>query len=219
MTNKDFQISNNCFDLHVHSHYSNDCKSQPKDILKMAKKIKLSGVAITDHNTAKFHHEKWKNKELLIIPGVEISTNRGHVIGLGISDTIKKKISVEETIEKIIELGGLTIIPHPFDFTRKGIGRKIKKLDRVVVETLNGSCPLRRFNEKAKMWAKINNLSETGGSDAHRIRDIGMAHTVFDNKLETVDELIEEIRKGRTKIRGTNLSIAEKIVRTFQIHF
>ena len=210
---------NNCFDLHVHSHYSYDCKSNPKDILKIAKKKKLSGLAITDHNVTKFHQNKHISNELLVIPGVEISTNKGHVIGLGISTTIERRLSVEETIEKIIDLGGYPIIPHPYDFTRKGIGKELRKLKEIGIETINGACPVGWFNKKAKRWAEKNNLSETGGSDSHRLKDIGLAYTVFENEIESIEQLIEEIRKGKSKAQGTHLSIAAKIVRAFQIHF
>ena len=123
----------NRYDLHVHSWFSNDCKSDPKDILKIAKRNGLSGIAITDHNSIKFHHENFKMSGLLIIPGVEVSTKKGHVIGLGIKETVEKGLSPEETVEKIIELGGLATIPHPFDFTRRGIGKAIYNLKEIEI--------------------------------------------------------------------------------------
>ncbi len=207
------------YDLHIHSWFSSDCKSNPKDILKIAKKNGLSGIAITDHNSTKFHHENFKIDGLLIIPGVEISTKKGHIIGLGIKETIKKRLSPEETVEKIIEMGGLATIPHPFDFTRKGIGKVIYDLKEIAVETVNGSCPIKSFNMKAKQMALENNLPETGGSDAHRLKDIGMAYTSCTEELVTTDDLLEAIRKRKTTGEGTNLTIREKIIRTFQIHF
>ena len=207
------------YDLHIHSHFSFDCKSDPKEIIKVAKKKNLAGIAITDHNSVKFHLKKYNSKGLLIIPGIEVSTEKGHVIGLGIRELIEKKLSVIETVEKIIDLGGLPVIPHPFDFTRRGIGKEIHKLKEVAIETLNASCPLQLFNKKAKKWAERNNLPETGGSDSHRIQDIGMAFTIFKDELETIDEVLEAISRQRSSSGGTHLSIPEKIVRFFQIHF
>ncbi|MBY9000421.1 MAG: PHP domain-containing protein [Candidatus Heimdallarchaeota archaeon] len=207
------------YDLHVHSWFSNDCKSNPKDIIKIAIKNGLSGLAITDHNSIKFHHENFKSNELLIIPGVEVSTNRGHVIGLGIKETIKRRLSPEETVEEILDMGGLAIIPHPFDFTRRGIGKIIYDLKNIAVETVNGSCPVKFFNTKAKQMAAKSNLPETGGSDAHRLKDIGMAYTLTTEEITTADDLLEAIRKQRTTGEGSNLTIREKIIRTFQIHF
>ncbi len=207
------------FDLHTHSFYSSDCKSHPKDIIKQAVQRKLSGLAITDHNTTKFHHQDYKDDRLIILAGVEISTKSGHIIGLGLKDDVKKGLSVEETIEKILDMNGLPIASHPFDFTRKGIGRKIYSLKEITVETLNGSSPFDYFNDRAKKWAAQNSLPVTGGSDSHRIKDIGMAYTVFDNEVNNIDDAIEQIRRRKTTVGGTHLTLGEKFIRTFQIHF
>jgi predicted metal-dependent phosphoesterase TrpH len=207
------------FDLHVHSYYSRDCKSKPENIIKEAKLRGLRGLAITDHNSIEFHKKGHSDSQLIILPGVEVSTKSGHIIGLGIKEPIQKYLSVEETVERINDLGGCAIASHPFDFTRKGIGKKIYGLKEIAVETMNGSSPFRRFNVKAQKWAQKANLPETGGSDSHRIKDIGMAYTILDQEITSVDELIELIRKRKTKSGGTNLSLPEKFIRAFQIHF
>ena len=212
-------MTNFQFDLHTHSFYSGDCKNNPKDMIKQAIKVGLSGIAVTDHNTTKFHHQNYDDNKLVILFGVEVSTKSGHIIGLGIKDMITKGMSIEETIENINELNGLAIAPHPFDFTRKGIGRKIYNLKEITVETLNGSSPIDYFNEKARKWAIKNNLPVTGGSDAHRIKDIGMAYTVFENEVTNIDEAIDQIRRKKTTAAGTHLTLGEKFIRTFQIHF
>ncbi|MHA1396881.1 MAG: PHP-associated domain-containing protein [Candidatus Heimdallarchaeaceae archaeon] len=217
--NKLILMKNNIFDLHVHSHFSSDCKSSPKEIIREAIKKNLKGIAVTDHDTIKFHQQKYETGEILLIPGVEISSLKGHIIGLGIKEKIAKKLSVIETVEKIKDLGGLAIIPHPFDFTRHGIGKNITKLNEIVVETQNGSCPLQYFNTKALKWAKKNGSPQVGGSDAHRIKDIGLAFTIVNDYTETVDDLLEAIRKFKTKAGGNHLSIPEKIIRALQIHF
>lgn len=207
------------YDLHIHSHFSFDCKSDPKEIIKVAKKKNLAGIAITDHNNVNFHLKEYDSKGLLIIPGIEVSTEKGHVIGLGINELIEKKLTVVETIEKILDLGGQPVIPHPFDFTRRGIGKEIYKLKKVPIETQNASCPLQLFNKKAKKWAEKNKLPQTGGSDSHRIQDIGMAFTIFEEELETIEDVLEAIRRNESASGGTHLSIPKKIVRFFQIHF
>ena len=212
-------MNNFTFDLHMHSFYSSDCKSKPTDIIKQALQKNLSGIAITDHDTTKFHHQNYTHDKLLILPGVEVSTKSGHIIALGIKEDIEKKMSVEETVERILDLNGLPIAPHPFDFTRKGIGRKIYNLKEIAVEVLNGSSPVDYFNKKARKWASQKNLPVTGGSDAHRIKDIGMAYTILTEEVNNVDEIIEQIRKRKSSAGGTHLSIGEKFIRTFQIHF
>jgi len=41
------------YDLHIHSKYSYDGILEPRDIVKIAIKRGLDGIAITDHNTVK----------------------------------------------------------------------------------------------------------------------------------------------------------------------
>jgi len=209
------------FDLHVHSFYSYDCKSNPKDIIKHAEKIGLNGLAITDHNTVSFHKNKDVETNLLIIPGIEISTSNGHLIGLGVSETIEKNKSVAETIEIIRDYGGEIIVPHLFDFLRKGIGRKIAKVNfsDLAIETVNASCLTKLFNDKARNFAEKNSLAQTGGSDSHRVKDVGLAYTLIPKDVETVDDVLESVRKKETLGEGTILSIYEKVIRSFQIHF
>ena len=49
------------FEIHSHTHYSNfrllDCINRPKDLVKRANELGLSGIAITDHETLAGHME------------------------------------------------------------------------------------------------------------------------------------------------------------------
>ncbi len=206
-------------DLHVHSKYSYDSKSEPTLIIKRAEKIGLKGLAITDHNTVDFHNKLDIKTDLLIIPGIEISSSKGHIIGLGIKTFIPPKLSVEATIEKIRDEGGEVIIPHPFDFTRKGIGRNVERLKNIAIETVNAACVFGKFNEKALDYAMKYNLTQTGGSDSHRVQDLAMAYTKFNEDVSSIDDVLESIRKKQTKGEGDHLNIKNKIIRAFQIHF
>ena len=75
-------------DLHTHSYFS-DGTDSPKEILDKAVEIGLSAVALTDHNTVAGlpeFLESAKEKDILAIPGVEISTGYNgkelHIVGL-----------------------------------------------------------------------------------------------------------------------------------------
>ena len=73
------------YDLHIHTHHSACSILKPKTILKIAKKVGLDGIAVADHNTIKGGQEVSKankDKNFEVIPGIEVSTDRGHVLGL-----------------------------------------------------------------------------------------------------------------------------------------
>jgi len=85
-------------DLHIHSKYSEDAAGSPEEIMKYVKKKGLHGMAITDHNSIKGggKAKKLSNINFIVIPGVEISTTQGHLIGLNVKKDIPKNRSVSE---------------------------------------------------------------------------------------------------------------------------
>ena len=111
-------------DCHCHTIYSKhwfwgyDALNTPLEMIKAAIKKGLDGLAITDHNTVKGSlvgkkvAKKYKN--FILITGCEIRTKSCEVIALGIKENISPNLSLEETIEKIHDLGGIAVIPHPF---------------------------------------------------------------------------------------------------------
>ena len=95
------------------------------DIIKKSIEDKIDIIAISDHNTvegSKVAVEKTKNTEnLLVIPSIEISSSKGHILGFGCEEVIPRDLEPEETIDMIHNQGGLAIIPHPFCFYRHGL--------------------------------------------------------------------------------------------------
>lgn len=76
-------------DLHIHTYYS-DSTMSPQNVVREAKKARLSCISITDHDTVDGIPEALKegaNVELEIIAGVELSSEHGkkdvHVLGYG----------------------------------------------------------------------------------------------------------------------------------------
>ena len=52
----------------------------------------------------------------------------------------------------------------------------------------------------------------TGGSDAHRVEQIGTAATAFERKITGLDDLIQEIKAGR--FRAETLINSQEASRT-----
>ncbi len=197
-------------DLHVHSQYSNDAIGTPKEIIKSLKKRGLQGVAITDHNTVKGSLKAIEvaSKDFIIIPGAEISTAHGHILALNIKKDIPRDLSVEETVERIINEGGTPIVPHLF---RKMSGIKKKRFELIykripAIEVFNG-CSLPKTNIKTKKIAKEYNLGGTGGSDSHDPFYVGYAYTIIDTTDTSIDAVLEEINKKKTWGAGKTMPI------------
>ena len=197
-------------DLHIHSQYSEDATGSPKDIIKILQKKGLQGMAIADHNTVEggLKALKVKPKEFIVIPGVEISTKDGHMLALNVTENIKRHRSVEETVEKIIDAGGLPVVPHLF---RNMSGIKKEKLRNIrtkisTIEVFN-SCSLPQTNLKTAKIAKEYGLGGTGGSDAHDPIYAGYAYTTVDNTDINIDSILSEINKKKTWGEGITMPL------------
>lgn len=197
-------------DLHIHSQYSEDATGSPKDIIKILQKKGLQGMAITDHNTVDggLKALKVKPKEFIVIPGVEISTKDGHMLALNVTENIKRHLTVEETVEKIIDAGGLPVVPHLF---RNMSGIKKEKLKNIqtkisAIEVFN-SCSLPQTNLKTAKIAKEYDLGGTGGSDAHDLIYAGYAYTTVDTADMNIDSILSEINKKKTWGEGNTMPL------------
>lgn len=188
------------YDLHIHSKYSLDCMLEPREIIKIAMKIGLNGIAITDHNTIKGGREakKYAGKNFIVIIGSEIRTERGEVIGLFLEKEIKSRIFID-VVSEIRDQNGIIVIPHPFDGMRHSSffpsDEDLKFID--CIEGFNSRCIFQKYNKMAIKFAKKYGLPITAGSDAHFANEIGNAYIVTER-----DDIREAILKNDIKIFG-----------------
>jgi predicted metal-dependent phosphoesterase TrpH len=189
------------FDLHVHSNYS-DGHDDVKTILKAARKRGLDGIAITDHDSlggsrAARRIIKDLRLKMILIPGAEVTTADGHLLVLGVEGIPKRGLTPEETTEKAHDLGGITIVPHPYHPFRHAIGR-IPDCD--AVEVYNSKHLFGIANARARLGAKKRGLPMVAGSDSHFAATVGLGVTRID--AEDDRGAVEAIRCGRTRIDG-----------------
>src|SRR5207245_7822379 len=89
-------------DLHNHTRHAPDARVDPAALVELARKIRLAGIAITDHNSVGgiAAAEQAAGREFLVIPAIEVSTKSGHVLGYGIREIVPRDLSVSETAER-----------------------------------------------------------------------------------------------------------------------
>ena len=154
------------FDLHLHSQFSGDSLIDINKISKFAKKKGLNGLAITDHDSLEgYQILKKSSPDLLIIPGMEIKTDIGEIIGLFISEEIDiKGNSYLDIIDDIKEKNGIVVVPHPFDKFRKSrlqintLSEEIIKKTIQGMEIINSRIILKRHVNKAINYQKRFNF-------------------------------------------------------------
>ena len=201
-------------DLHVHTHYSYDSLITPEDLIFYAKKRGLDGVAITDHDRIDGALKIAKKTDFLIIPGIEISSLNGHIVGLNIHEQIPKKLSADETVDRIHDAGGVAVACHPVTFFKTSLGKHTNsRFD--AVEVINASAfPFSYSVKHSQRIASRLGIACVAGSDAHYGPEIGYAYTLVDAELE-VEEIIKAIRKGLCEPFGRAIPITTRLKREF----
>lgn len=206
-------------DPHIHSIYSGDATSSPKDIIRKSREIGLNAIAIADHNTLKGSkvalNEAKNLDDILVIPAMEITTDKGHIVAIGISEEISQGLSPEETIDAIRSNGGIAIVPHPFVRYREGLCDYVRELDIDAIETLNSRFIFGYSNGKAKRFAVEKSIPQIGSSDAHFPDAIGSCVTELEAELD-IDSVIKGILSGKTKVYGNRTPlhlIAKEVIK------
>jgi predicted metal-dependent phosphoesterase TrpH len=193
-------------DLHVHTTYSSDSVITPKQLVFYAKKRGLTAVAVTDHNKVEGARKIAEQTDVLIIPGTEVSSMHGHIVGLNVNELIPRGLSADETVDRIHKAGGIAIACHPFALMKGSVGKHVtSKFD--AVEAINASAfPFNRATRKAHQLAEQLKLPKVAGTDAHYGPVIGQAYTII-NAEPNVEAIIKAIKNGQCKPAGTGISL------------
>ena len=199
-------------DLHVHTDASHDGLSSLREAADAAKRRGLDGIAITDHDhqlPANEADRLSREVNLLILPGVEVTTTSGHLLVLLPHSEFLPKSPFHEVVSKAIAEGSVAIVPHPTDPFSHGVGASfVRSLPyRLPLEVINAST-LQRYNGSAQKLATSLSVPGTGGSDAHMAIAVGDAFTVVEANSRSVDGVLDAIKSGRTSPAGGRTSLA-----------
>ena len=194
-------------DLHVHTWYS-DARSSIVDVLDIAKKKGLDGIAITDHHTMQGVREaEAQFDDFIIIPGIEITTRDGHLLGIGFRNDIftlpkTRNLPAVYVSQMIHQLGGLVVIPHPctpFFSMKRTV---IEQISPDAIEVYNAHSPcFARDARKSRELARQLSIPMVAGSDSHTWQTVGDAYTLIDAPAE-IEAILYAIRMGHTSIVG-----------------
>lgn len=213
-----------CF--HIHTKYSPDSPTEPRDIVKEALKLKLDAIGITDHYTAKGALEakkiaKQEAKDLLVLVGQEVKTEHGDLLVFGSSENLTTNLF--SLLDKAKSEGLLVILPHPFDVRRKrsaiGLNLSRTNLEKVArkidaVEVFNSRCFLNTYNQEAERFADEHRLAGIAGCDAHLLSELDTARNTI-NCEKNEEEIYKAIRAGKVIWSGKRTSVFSYVRRYF----
>jgi hypothetical protein len=195
------------FDLHIHTKYSPDGRNSVRDVIDILKAKGFSGAAITDHNSPEGGREALEldREDFIIVPGIEVSSEKGHILAYNITEPIERGMSVLDTIEAIHAMGGIAVAAHPYRYW-SGLGEENvigRPFD--AIEVLNARSN-KESNDRAVDLAKGLRKPVTGGSDSHENATLGAGYTEVPDGCDTAEKVIKAILEGRSKTDGSSRS-------------
>lgn len=201
-------------DLHLHTVYSRDGYISVEEAFRRCRAAGLDGFALTDHDTIEgVERAEGLKGDLLLIPGIEVTAEGGHILALNISEEVPPKLSMKEAVERIREQGGIAILAHPSSllktFLREG---EIAEAGFTALEVANSmSFPYSWSFRRSLKLAERLRLPKTGGSDAHIPEAVGRAYTVIDAEERDVEDVVSAISRGYTEAVGEGVTLRERL--------
>jgi predicted metal-dependent phosphoesterase TrpH len=208
------------FDLHVHTTQgSRDSALMPEEMIAEAARIGLHGVLLAEHEGWPRHEfDVWnaqRDEGLVVVRALEVYTDWGHVIVLGMDGHESGVFRIEELARVVERLGGYMILAHPFRFLFDPAGQYTRNIlfpekrlhpstpeqaaahpvFRLVhnLEVVNGG-NIESENQLAQQGAGVLGFPGSGGSDAHSTQGFGRGVTIFDGAIRHERDLIAALR-------------------------
>ena len=203
-------------DLHTHSYpRSDDSFVTVDELIEGSKKKGLDGICLTDHDSFWSDEDLTaltKKHEFLVIGGSGLNTDSGHTLVFGLRRYqfgMHKPNALRSFVDQV---GGVIIGAHPYrrrfiidSDNNSGYQREHMILKAVGDEFFNICDAIEGLNGRGQSLenqfsidlANRLGLKVSGGSDAHKLEQIGVAATEFYKKIDTLSDLITEIKLGQ----------------------
>ncbi|MGG4491291.1 CehA/McbA family metallohydrolase [Metabacillus idriensis] len=198
-------------DLHLHSDHS-DGAFTVAEVIENARHADLDFAALTDHNTFSQNDQYPLVEDLAVIPGVELTTNRGHCNFYGVKKPFSDfrcatKEDVQDKMDEGTANGAVVSINHPHcSFCSWEWG--LEHFDVKIAEIWNG--PWSSQNQAALTWWDLQlqqgkRIVAIGGSDTHRLHETikyGTPTTWIYSDMHTPRKLLASLTAGQVCIAG-----------------
>jgi predicted metal-dependent phosphoesterase TrpH len=207
-------------DLHTHTRpLSWDSYLAPDELVERSKASGLDGICLSEHDFF------WKPDDIadlakrhdyLVLPAIEINTDDGHILCYGLDKYVYGMHRSHELAHYVEQASGAMVAAHPYrrqmpwyverehDYAEalERASRNASYKYCAALEVINGRGS-ERENEFSQRLADRMQMTGTAGSDAHARTDIGTCATEFERDIQSVEDLIQELRAGR--FRPVNL--------------
>lgn len=222
-------------DMHFHSRYS-DGMNYIRSIAKRAEKLGI-GIAVTDHNAIKGAVRLDEFKNILTIPGIEVTSREGaHVLvyfydlktlirfyqtdvqpflGKDLMSSIS--LPMDEIVRRARNYQNLIIFPHPYCGVYTGICNAFfsKKQQADLMDCVDGvevinSGNIKKGNLQSTVLGFNVGKSMTGGSDGHNLFQMGKAVTYADCAPDR-KAFLDAVKNRESYVIGKETHLLQKV--------
>jgi predicted metal-dependent phosphoesterase TrpH len=201
-------------DLHLHTKEDpqDNVKYSGRELIEQAYLKGFDVLAITNHDEVTYDDylaEYAKERGILLIPGVEATISRKHVVLLN-TDYSPRKIRAFDDLRLLKDGTGLIMAPHPFFPSFTSLNSKLERHLDIFDAIEYSHCYLKKinFNKKAENLAKRFGLPLIGTSDAHSLWQIGTTYSLIEAEKD-LESVIAAIKVGKVEIVTKPLSLLE----------
>ncbi|MFG2074671.1 PHP domain-containing protein [Nonomuraea maritima] len=168
-------------DCHLHTVASGDSVMTLDQLAERVAALRIDVVCVTDHNhLAGTAEELSRAVGVRVVPGEEIRTGSGELIGLFLTERVPYVLPAARAVERVRAQGGIVCAPHPYDPHRFGAGVRLEAMCAAgmidAVEVFNAKTADEEHNRAALRTARAWGLPGTVGSDAHDADGVGAAY-------------------------------------------
>lgn len=222
-------------DMHFHTHHS-DGHDSAAEICANAQQLGI-GIGITDHNTIRGAIELAGRRDILCIPGIEITSVEGsHVLiyfyaagdlerfylrsiipAMGPDIMSSTSLEMESIIEAARRFPAVIVFPHPYSAAYTGIQNsyfsesRLRALYEMVdgIEVINAE-NMNKWNLQSTVLGFNLGKGITGGSDGHRLSQMGKAVTYADCP-PCREAWLDAVINGETRVIGEEIDLLRKV--------
>ena len=210
-------------DLHAHTYpKSDDSFVSVDELVDAARQCGMDGICLTEHDDfwpMDAARELTRRHGILVLPGSEINTDAGHVLVFGLHEYKFGMHKPSFLREEADRHGAVLIAAHPYrrrfladpgsdpevraDMLHRALDDDMLRFfDAVESRNGRGKDPENLFAEDLRRGLC---LPGTGGSDTHYLKQMGTAATLFERRVSSLEDLIEELKAGR--MRAVDLTV------------
>jgi len=221
--------------MHVHTvRGAADSSLTPDQLIEVAQRIGLTGVNITEHDRVWEQHaiDEFREKSgLFVSRGMEVSTDMGHIIAIGLTQYVPGIRRATELRRVLDEAGGFMIVAHPFrhffdpihfrrdgrppfEMTPEEAAERMPIFSIVdEIEVANGgTAPVE--NQFALKVAQVLGKNGVGASDCHSTAGIAIYATIFEEELRDQEHMLQQLHARRFRpVKGLPVGDVQTFVR------